>query len=1128
MEKGNVTPTHETVDQQSVSELKPVETVAAKVQQVDIAENSESKIGEQLKTNQPQSGPSLHVETQTEPSELGNATPALTEKQTKQSERLSKDLLADVENEQVEAAVVNQVAITAETLNDKPLRTECLEKHSEAVENEKPLDKVIELANEKVKEDDTKEQGRTSSLDITESCEPLEEKQNDKAIVEAIETHTENKLKLRTETVANIEIMVEEPNNLQKPKRRGRKATVEIDEKKLEDTIAKETITHAEIPEQRTKSHRRGRKSTAETEEKEPESTVQPIEHKLVESSHPIRSTRRGRKSVDAEENKHQDKIADATIKHTEVKSDEQNEAHKPKRRVNKETVKTMAVEKKMEESTPEETVDAEDKKPNIVPEEVIEHIETKSEEQPDQPKSKRRPRKATVEQTESTEKKLEETVDKVADKPKSKRGRKPTQDDSKEHAEDKSEEESAANAKDLLKPRTRRGQKPTTADLESKETPEQEKLVEETTDLDRPIVHEEKPTTTAEEISENTSTDTEKPKRRGRKPSAEVVAVEVFEPVKPKEEPIKEKPKRRGRKASAEEAHELAERKTTRTTRKASAETVEQHEPAKETMDIIEEAEEPLTKILRVEEPVVSTTPIIRRRGRRQSVNAEEAPPQDLAVATSSRRGRKATADTETPAEPAEVKPKRRGRKASADEAHTDDAEPAKKLAKRGRKPSAEVEHPDSDATEPAVEKKTATRRVRKVSAQMDTPTLAKKTTGRRGRKASVVEEQLEVPKDLPESSAVNVAASSPRPQPPSSEDELTPRRREGRNLPRKNYDETSDEDKRGSTSSPRRARKPAASKAASKAAGAVTPPVAKPTTPIPRTKQEAVVESTVEPLVPHTPIGPAVVLPEPTSSQRREGRNVPRKNYNETSDDDKPGTSRARRVRQPTVKALELLVDTAAAAQRPVTPRRRKAKDDGDQPPEKKPLADQGTPVTATKSRAGGRRKAPDPADVAEVVAVAISTGKRVARSRKDSAASNQHEEQVEQELAPEPEAEPKQATKRNARGKGKAAAAEEEASDEPATKKARGKTPILVTHVDVVPTEESTAKRAPASRGRAARTVKAVEDNVDAPETTAPARAGRGRKVHFEATEEAATAASATAQTEAPTRSTRSRRK
>lgn len=1147
--KGNVTPTQEAVEQntidkqvghideqQSVSEMKQVEIMATKVQQVDLVENCESKIEEELK-KQPEA----------ESSKLANEMPILTESQTKQSGRLSKDLFADVmEDDHVEATVVNQITITAETLNDKPLQTEGLEKHirntSEVAENEK-LDKVIELVNEKVEADKNKEQERTSSLDIAENCEPLEEKQNDKAIVEAIETHTENKLKLRgrksidieekiTETTAHVEIVVEETSNLQKPKRRGRKATVEIDEMKLEDTIAKETVAHAEIPEQRSKSNRRGRKPTVETEEKEAENTVQPIDneiakHKLVVSSHPIRSTRRGRKSVDAEENKQQDTIEDATINHTEVKSDEQNELRKPKRRANKET-KTIAVEKTIEESTAEETETetAEDKKPNIVPEEAIEQIETKSEEQSDQPKSKGRPRKPTVEQTASTEKKLEETVDKVADKPKSKRGRKPTEDESKEHAEDNLEEE---HAKDLHKPRTRRGQKPTTTELESKETPEEEKLVKDTSDLKRPIVHEEKHTTSVEEIAEKASTDTEKPKRRGRKPSAEVVAVEVFEPVKPNEEPIKEKPKRRGRKASAEEAHELLERKTTRNTRKASAETVEQHEPAKETMDIIEEAEEPLSKILRVEEPAASTTPIIRRRGRRQSVHAEDVPPQDLVAATSARRGRKATTDTETPDEPAEVKPKRRGRKASADEAHTDDVEPAKKLAKRGRKPSAEVEHHDSDATEPAVEKKTATRRVRKASVQIDTPTLAKKPTARRGRKASVVEEQLEVPKDLPESSAVIVAASSPRPQPPSSEDELTPRRREGRNLPRKNYDETSDEDKQGSTSSPRRARKPAASKAANKAAGAVTPPVVKPTTPIPSTKQEAIVESTVETLGPHTPTGQQVVLPEQTSSQRREGRNVPRKNYNETSDDDKPGTSRARRVRQPTVKALELLVDTAEAAQRPVTPRRRKAKDDGDQPPEKKPLTDQGTPVTATKSRAGGRRKAPDPADVPEVVSIALSTGKRVGRSRKDSAASNQHEEQVEQELAPEPQAEPKQATKRNARGKGKAAAAEEEATDEPATKKTRGKTPILVTHVDVVPTEESPAKRAPASRGRAARTVKAVVDNADgAPETTAPARAGRGRKVHFEAAEETTTAVSAAAQAEAPTRSTRSRRK
>ncbi|XP_064553759.1 microtubule-associated protein futsch isoform X2 [Drosophila montana] len=1084
-------------ERQAVSEQVQIEAVATEAQKVNEAENLENKMEEEPKKVRRGRRPSILVEPEAEPyepksSKRGNrnATPTVKAENSKLSRRLSTDVFAESQDQEtIEKAEVQQKVDVVENI----ARVTNVKKAPEA--DDKTMEKPKRLR-------------RKSTAELAE----------------------------------NVKQVSAEATDQEKPKRRGKKHAAEIVDAQVEGKT-----------DDRTK--RCGRKSALETDEsqesvekQEAEKIAEGVEisteNKFDETSDLTKAKRRGRRStVDVEVEKNvKDTIA---------------EIHKPKRRGRKPTVDTEAVEREVEET---------------IAVGIVTHGEIVAEAS-DLTKTKRRGRKATVEavETESpAEKKVEEAIEAESQTseeanslPKTKRrGRKATVEvnETKQQAE-KLKEAIVDKTMDLDKPRTRRGRKPTT-EIEPSEAPAQGKLVEGTNDETHTQVE-----------KEEESTDTDKPKRRGRKHSADVEAEapEVVASVKPIEEPIKEKPKRRGRKASSAEVAEttetaqLPERKPARTARKASAETVEQQAASKEHLAIIEEAAEPAAKSMRLEDPAVAeTSSTVKKRGRRPSVSAESvqpaSPAQELVVASGSReksatrRGRKATADTDAPAETAELKQKRRGRKASDDGMHSTDEtsqEPAEKQARRGRKPSADVEHKAAAEAEPPVEKKPTKRRGRKPSVHIETsvekpppPTpQAKKATARRGRKASLsatvdeLEQQLDVQNlhaQLPEP-AIVVVAASPKPQLPSSEDELTPRRREGRNLPRKNYDETSDEDKLGSSS--RRARKPAAGKTAAttaaKSPGAGTSPIPKPNTPLP-TKQKATAEPTVEPVepvAPHTPTGQTIVLPDQTSSQRREGRNVPRKNYNETSDDEKPATSRGRRVRQPTAKALELLVD--AAVQRPATPKRRKGKAaaeheaEAEQPPEKKVAADEATPVV-TKPRGGARRKAPEMDGGADIVAAAA---KRVARNRKESATSQHEEADVEDA------AEPKQTpAKRNAR-KAKAAEAQPEA-EQPATKKARGgaraKTPVVVADpndVEMDSTEVPATKRAPAARGRAARTTKPVQEVENESETPAPIRAGRGRKVHFETTEETTTSTASAAQpgqSEAPKRATRSRRK
>ncbi|KAH8358677.1 hypothetical protein KR093_001700 [Drosophila rubida] len=654
------------------------------------------------------------------------------------------------------------------------------------------------------------------------------------------------------------------------------------------------------------------------------------------------------------------------------------------------------------------------------------------------------------------------------------------------------------------------------------------------------------------EETPETTHLD--KPKKRVRKPSAEVseasvhveemkdehkrgrrASVDVANASEISVEVIKENPRRRNRKGSEEvtdavQPVHVPEKKPVRNTRKASAETVESDKMSKEHLPVIVEAIEPDHKQLMLTKPtepdIVEATPrekSVTRRGRKSTV--DEEPLAEVVEASTSReksatrRDRKATVDEDVPSvqvvEAAELKPKRRARKASADVVHAEaqTVEPTEKSARRVRGASADV----AAETETAVEKKT-TRRGRNPSASVDIiveeAPQPKKTAVRRGRKASLSAAAEETGKQEAtiEHATVVSAVISPKLQVLSSEDELTPRRREGRNLPRKNYDETSDEDKPGSS---RKARKPVASKAVAAAAS----PLPKPATP---TKQKPSVETAEEPAaITQTPIN-TITAADVTSSQKREGRNMPRKNYTETSDDEKPVSSRGRRIRQPTIKALELLVDTAS---RPATPKRRgKAKaadaapgDDAetDEPPEKKIIMDDSTPVP--------------------VKAVKAEPAKRGANSRKETAA-NQSDE-------PDMEVEAKQPAKRNARGgtARKAKIVEDAVDEQPPVKKARGgaraKTPVVVEAVMVAEVEENkevpATKRATAARGRNARVAKVIDEGEAVVETP-PSRTGRGRKVHFEPMEDSVSAAALAKEApepvadEAPKRATRSRRK
>ncbi|XP_034488712.1 titin [Drosophila innubila] len=1045
------------------------------------------------------------------------------------------------------------IQIKEEKLNNERVQLEVEEKQNldkPKVSRRKSMHEVVEAKEEKEIEE---------KIVPAEICSEKPKRRGRKPTAEVveIEVHAEEKLELpidldKPKQQAQKPIAEEEKReetiDLDKPKRRVRKPAGKVveTEENVEKTVELE------------KPKRRGRKPSAEVVETE----VHVDEHsKQIDDSD--KSKRRGR-------GKHAAEIVE-TEAHVNETKEETIELDRPKRRVQGHVESPTHVEEEMDKAVDLEKPKRRGRNPSA---EVVE-TEEKLRQIDESDKPKRRLRKPSAEVV--VEEKREETVE-----PK-RRARKPSADVAKteEHAE-KNIEETA----DQDKPK-RRGQK-SSADVPLAEPQDDSELTTHTTE----VVEEfkEKPKLRNRKASESGQTSKEhlavideagepeqkKPRleetvkfdaahnvrRRGRKQSVSAEITQKQEPLAESESAEalqkEELPQevvdasacgekvstRRGRKATIdEEAPIIVEASASRekvSTRRGRKATIDEEAP------IIVEASGSREK--------VST-----RRGRKATVD-EEAPIIVEASASrekvSTRRGRKATIDEEAPtaqpAETAEHKPNQRARKESADVVHAESEplEATDKSTRRARKPSADV----AAETEPPAEKRN-TRRVRKPSANIEITVeeapQPKKTTARRGRKASAstpadeTEKQFDV-QTLPthpiDAATVASVMISPKPQVHSSEDELTPRRREGRNLPRKNYDETSDEDKLGSSS--RKARKPAANKAAAtptaKPAETETLPLPKPSTPVP-TKQkpsvEVAVEAVVEPVVaPSTPVV-TIALPDPTSSQKREGRNMPRKNYNETSDDEKPSTSRGRRVRQPTIKALELLVDTAA---RPLTPKRRAGKakaaestdDHSEEPPEKKITVEESIPVPA-KARGATRRKAHEVDDVTEAEPAAPTPVKRGARSRKESANSQADEPDVEVEQKPP--------AKRNARGANtrKAKIVADEVTDEqPASKKPRGgaraKTPVVVevekVHEDEEPKEVPATKRATPARGRAARAVKVADESETVQVTAPPSRTGRGRKVHFETTEEGVTATKEDqpAAAEAPKRATRSRRK
>ncbi|XP_034130930.1 titin isoform X3 [Drosophila guanche] len=611
------------------------------------------------------------------------------------------------------------------------------------------------------------------------------------------------------------------------------------------------------------------------------------------------------------------------------------------------------------------------------------------------------------------------------------------------------------------------------------------------------PLKPEEASQPTATKEDQPDAAQAERPKRRGRKPS---VDVELAAP------DVLEKPRaRRGQKADKEPAAKK---------RMASVERVDPH--LEEIPEEDEREPEPKKLMLEGEQEEHKT----RRRGRKPTAKTVDIPEEPVEASSSRRRGRKASEEEATD----EPKPKRHSAEGAPLVAPLPEVIPeaatAPKPARRGRKPSVDV---DVAVTE----KKLPARAVRKPSASVDEGTpQTKKTTARRGHKASAQEEVIDpqlnmhtedVPTEIVTVSALvsaEKANDGAHSSPSHTEDELTPRRREGRNIPRKNYTEVADDDKPSPGS--RRNRKPVTS---GKSAAPKTPDVEAPTTPTPIQKGQLIEEQA--PATPATPEINTVTLPDPTTSQRREGRNLPRKNYTEAPDDDKPTPSRSRRQRNPTVKALELIVDTTP---RPATPRRRKGK----------PV------VGETHEEAPPVKESPEAAVETPAMATAASAKGRGTRREAEEVT------QAESTEVEEAEPETKPTARKNARGNARKAkvGTESDPDAQPATKKARGgaraKTPVVIVSDDEPePAQEHVvpvAAKKPAARGRA-RAAKAapVVESVAEQETlsskaagpSAPAaRGGRAKKVHFEATLPVAESAPST--DEAPKRATRSRRK
>ncbi|EDW85115.1 uncharacterized protein Dwil_GK12783 [Drosophila willistoni] len=535
---------------------------------------------------------------------------------------------------------------------------------------------------------------------------------------------------------------------------------------------------------------------------------------------------------------------------------------------------------------------------------------------------------------------------------------------------------------------------------------------------------------------------------RRGRKPSAEVEEKDAHELPVPK--------LRRGRKASAD-VDEGIPAKETIGKRGGNKETTKRHADDAKHLDEIREIDEPEAKRKLVVEKEIETTSSTRRRGH-QVVEEQEEP-----------------------------KPKRRGRKASIEEVRTESTQveplPQTSSAEVEPRPTRRARNP-SVSVEEAPPKKTTTRRGRTPNKQVYESSNAVVVSPA----ILITEAALEKPQTIVSDGMI-------------SEDELTPRRRERRNLMPKNYNETSDEDKPSS----RRARKPAASKTTSKPLEAERELLLS----TPQPKQASATEE------PSTPVNAKPPV-EPSTSKKRQVRNTPRKDYKEASDDEKPATSRTRRVRNPTPKALELIVDSSP---RPGTPKRRKAAkaiaEESEEPPEKKAVTKESalSPEIPTSTTA----------EAASVSSKARGTRRKV------------NDVKVTDVVTEEPI--PESAPKRNARARKGKTEETETVPDQPVKPRrgARAKTPAVAEEITPQLEAEPEAKKPPA-RGRGARAAAAkepeivvaqiVEDETSASSSqthTAPVRSGRARKVHFEA--EPTTSEDGAP---APKRATRSRRK
>ncbi|XP_041450981.1 mediator of DNA damage checkpoint protein 1-like [Drosophila obscura] len=340
-----------------------------------------------------------------------------------------------------------------------------------------------------------------------------------------------------------------------------------------------------------------------------------------------------------------------------------------------------------------------------------------------------------------------------------------------------------------------------------------------------------------------------------------------------------------------------------------------------------------------------------------------------------------------------------------------------------------------------------------------------------------SLVEELVEVVKELPQSSPKKEEVS-PESQSDSSQQPVP-------NAPISTVEESTSlctEIIQSIQSGSRRNRNPATSV---KTAANTSEAEASPTTPATAT--------------PTTPEIPTVTLPDPTTSQRREGRNLPRKSYTEAPDDDKPTPSRSWRQRNPTGRKGK------AGAEEPHE----------EEPPVKKAVTEvaEDAPAVATTAAVKGRGTRRKAEDVAEA-------------------------ESAEME-----EAEPKAAARKNARGNARKAkvGTEPDPEAQPVAKKARGgaraKTPLakISDGKQPEPTKEPvgavTAKKpAGRGRGRAAKAAPIVEPEAEQPapstEAAAPSAPKARKKVHLADTPDVAE--SAPSSDKAPKRAPCSRRK